>query len=182
MISSIPKSIDTQINDVKSHVSDAWLSAPDVDNGFTTNFPTNGDRFAAQELKKRRDAKGFTRIGFLCQLLAAAYHRKSPEQLQQLGERVGRARIQAMHGTIDNLITFPHLEVLVRGLGGEEGGVTKYVFEGRGHYLPLEEREEFQRLMEVMIAKVEALPVEEPDFLPAEKVEVKIEEIEVESL
>lgn len=87
-----------------------------------------------------------------------------------------------MHGTIDNLITFPHLEILVRGLGGEEGGVKKYVFEGRGHYLPLEEREEFQKLMEVMIEKVGALPVEEPDFLPAEKVEVKIEEIEVESL
>lgn len=87
-----------------------------------------------------------------------------------------------MHGTMDNLITFPHLEILVRGLGGEEGGVTKHVFEGRGHYLPLEEREEFWRLMEVMIEKVEALPVEELDFLPAEKVEVKIEEIEVESL
>ena len=87
-----------------------------------------------------------------------------------------------MHGTTDNLITFPHLEILVRGLGGEECGVTKHVFEGRGHYLPLEEREEFQRLMEVMIEKVEALPVEEPDFLPVEKIEVKTQEIEVGSL
>ncbi len=154
---SMPKSLDTQINDVKSHVSPTWLSAPDLDAGFPTNFPTNGDRFAAQELKKRRDPKGFTRLGFLCQLLAAAYHRKSPEQLRHLGERVGRERIQVMHGTFDNLITFPHVEILVRGLGGEEAGVTKYVFEGRGHYLPLEERQEFKKLLEAMIEKTETM-------------------------
>lgn len=121
------------------------------------DFPTNGDRFAAQDLKKRLDKSGFTKTGFLCQAIAAAYHKKSNKQLQQLADSVGRERIQVMHGTTDNLITVLHAELLVQGLGGEEAGVTKYLFEGRGHYLPLEERKEFKQLMEAMIEKTEAL-------------------------
>lgn len=103
------------------------------------------------------DTKGFTRTGFILQAIAAAYHRKTPKQLQQMAERVGPERIQVLHGTIDNLITFPHAEILFRSLGGEEAGITKHIFEGKGHYLPLEERKEFRRLMEGMIEKTEAL-------------------------
>lgn len=47
--------------------SPSWLEQPDGDGGF----PTNGDRFAAQELKKRSDTEGFTRTGFICQAIAA---------------------------------------------------------------------------------------------------------------
>lgn len=126
---------------------------PDSEGGF----PTNGDRFAAQDLKKRLDRNEFTRKGFLCQAVAAAYHKKSNEQLQQIADRVGRERIQVVHGTADSLITLPHAELLVRGLGGEEAGVTKHLFEGRGHYLPLEERKELKRLIQDMIGKTEAL-------------------------
>lgn len=149
----IPKSIDKQIAEIKTRVSSTWLAEPDSDG----EFPTNGDRFAAQELKKRMDIKGFTRTGFILQAIAAAYHKKTPKQLQELAERVGRERIQVMHGTADNLITFPHAEILVQNLGGEEAGITKHIFEGKGHYLLLEERKEFKRLMEGMIEKTEAL-------------------------
>lgn len=149
----IPKSIDKQIAEIKSRVSSSWLDEPDSD-GF---FPTNGDRFTAQELTKRMDIKGFTRTGFILQAIAAAYHKKTPNQLQQIADRVGRERIQVMHGTDDNLITFPHVEILVRSLGGEEAGITKYIFKEKGHYLPLEERENFKRLMEGMIEKTQAL-------------------------
>lgn len=149
----IPKSIDKQIAEIKTRVSSTWLAEPDLDGGF----PTNGDRFAAQELNKRMDTKGFTRTGFILQAIAAAYHKKTPEQLQQIAERVGRERIQVIHGTDDNLITPPHAEILVRGLGGEEAGIAKHLFEGKGHYLPLEERKEFNRLVERMIEKAAAL-------------------------
>lgn len=134
-------------------MSSTWLDDPDSD-GL---FPTNGDRFTAQELTKRMDIKGFTRTGFILQAIAAAYHKKTPKQIQEMAERVGRERIQVMHGTDDNLITFPHAEILVRSLGGEEAGIQKYIFKGKGHYLPLEERAEFKRLMESMIEKTEAL-------------------------
>ena len=71
---------------------------------------------------------------------------------------MGRERIQVIHGTIDNLITFPHMGVLLKALGGEEGGVTKKVFEGRGHYLPLEERKALKNIIGTFIGKTESIP------------------------
>lgn len=81
--------------------SEGWLNEPDAEG----HFPTNGDRFAAQEVHKRRDVDGFTRKGFLCQLIAAAYHNKSAKQLQELGDKVGRNRIMVSHcGCVDAAI------------------------------------------------------------------------------
>lgn len=151
---SIPKPIDLQLAEVKSRLfNQAWLDQPDADG----NFPTNGDRFAAQEISKRRDVVGFTKKGFILQAIAAGWHHKSAAQLKELADKVGRDRIQVMHGTIDSMITYPHAEVLVRELGGEEQGVTKYIFEGRGHVLMLEERKEFARLIAALIEKTEAM-------------------------
>ena len=70
-----------------------------------------------------------------------------------MADNVGRERIQVLHGTIDNLITFPHAKVLVDALGGEDAGVMKVVFEGRGHYIPMEERQRFKRVIESFIEK-----------------------------
>lgn len=150
---SMPKSLDKQIAEIKTRVSASWLSQPDQDG----DFPANGDRFAAQELTKRQDTEGFTRKGFICQAMAAGWHKKSPEQLREIAEKVGRERIIVMHGTTDNLITVPHSEILAKELGGEEMGVTKGIFEGRGHYLPIEERTEFRRLIAGIIEKTEAM-------------------------
>ena len=150
---SLPKSIEAQLREVKSRLSESWLSEPDD----YSEFPTNGDRVAAQDLKKRQDTEGFTTKGFLCQAIAVGQHKKTVTQLQQISGSVGGQRIQIMHGTIDNLITVPHAEILYNGLGGEDAGISKIIFEGRGHYLPYEERKEFKRLMEAFIAKTEAL-------------------------
>jgi len=133
--------------------SPAWLALPDANGAF----PTNGDRFAAQELRKRQDTLGFTRTGFTLQAIAAGWHHKSAGQLRELGDRVGRARVQVVHGDVDQMITVPHAEVLVRELGGEEGGMTRVVFEGRGHVLPMAEREEFRRLVEGFVDRAEKL-------------------------
>lgn len=72
--------------------SESWLNERDAEG----NFPTNGDRFAAQEVKKRQDVNGFTKKGFLCQLIAAAYHHKNAKQLESLGDKVGRNRIMVL--------------------------------------------------------------------------------------
>ena len=146
---SIPKSLDKQIDEIKSRVSPSWLEQSDEDGAF----PTNGDRFAAQELTKRQDLEGFTRKGFLLQALAVGYHKKSPAQLREMADKVGRERVQVVHGTIDNLITLPHAKVLLDALGGEEAGVTKMIFEGRGHYIPMEERQRFKVVIESLIEK-----------------------------
>lgn len=89
--------------------------------------------------------------------MAAGYHKKSPEQVQEIANKVGRERILVIHGTADNLITVPHGEVLAKELDGEEMGVTKRIFEGRGHYVPIEERVEFRTSIEGIVEKTEAM-------------------------
>ncbi|CAO1599782.1 hypothetical protein XANCAGTX0491_003496 [Xanthoria calcicola] len=150
---SIPKSRDVQLVDLKARMfSQSWLEAPD-DYG---DFPTNGDRVAAMELEKRQDVEGFTRRGFICQAIAAGWHHKSPEQLKELADKVGRQRIQVLHGTLDNMITVPHGDTLARELGEKEG-VTKIIVEGRGHVLHLEEDKLYRAVLQKMVEKTENL-------------------------
>ena len=62
-----------------------------------------------------------------------------------------------MHGTIDNMLTVPHGRILAEELGGEESGVTKVIFEGKGHVLMMEEKQEFDRLITQIIEKTETM-------------------------
>jgi predicted esterase len=62
-----------------------------------------------------------------------------------------------IHGGMDRMITFPHAEVLLKGLGGKESGITVHFEPGRGHVLPMEMRKEFNRWVEELIAKSEGL-------------------------
>ncbi|KAL8724192.1 MAG: hypothetical protein Q9166_008089 [cf. Caloplaca sp. 2 TL-2023] len=150
---SIPKSPDVQLDDMKARMfSQSWLEAPDE----YGDFPTNGDRFAAMELKKRQDVEGFTRKGFICQAIAAGWHHKSPEQLKELADKVGRQRIQVWHGTLDNMITVPHGETLSRELGEDEG-VSKIIVNGRGHVLHMEEKKMYHEVLQRMVEKTENL-------------------------
>lgn len=169
----IPKSIDSQIEGVKKNLyTESWLAFPDTLEPVVQSFPTNGDRFAANELWKRKHPEYFAKPGFIMQLIAAGWHGKSPEQLQQIASTVGKKRIMVVHGTKDQMITFPHGVVLWRGLekgqgktGSEnwlgiedeedvwqEGEVEKHFVKGQGHVIPAEMRKEFQgwfeRLME----------------------------------
>lgn len=91
------------------------------------------------------------------QAVAAGWHHKSAAQLRELGDAVGRERVQVVHGDIDRMITVPHAEMLVRELGGEEGGVKRVIFEERGHGLPMEERGELKRLVEELVERTERL-------------------------
>ncbi|CAL8576461.1 hypothetical protein XPA_002342 [Xanthoria parietina] len=108
------------------------------------------------ELEKRQDVEGFTRKGFICQAIAAGWHHKSPEQLKELANKVGRQRIQVLHGTLDNMITVPHGDTLARELGEDEG-VTKIIVEGRGHVLHLEEEKLYRGVLQKMVEKTENL-------------------------
>lgn len=70
---------------------------------------------------------------------------------------LGRERIQILHGTVDNMITVPHAEVLAAELTGEGQEVRKTIFEGRGHVLMWEEREEFRRLISALVEKTSSM-------------------------
>ena len=154
----IPKSLDQQLANVKQNCYTLkWLAEPDASEFSKEPFPTNGDRFAAMELTKRSQSEWFTRTGFLLQLIAAGWHHKSPQQLKELGDKVGRERILVVHGTKDGMISFPHAEKMLDFLGGEESGVTKKFIEGQSHVVPVELRKEFNGWIEDMIERVDKL-------------------------
>lgn len=150
----MPKAIDVQLAETKARVfSSKWLDEPDAEG----HFPTNGDRWAAQELMKRKDTTAFTRKGFICQAIAAGWHHKSAQQLEELGDRVGRERIQIVHGNVDKMITFPHGELLAKELGGESSGVTFVLAEGRAHGLAMEWRRDLTKVIAALVEKTHAL-------------------------
>ncbi|KAL9104887.1 MAG: hypothetical protein Q9163_000204 [Psora crenata] len=147
----VPKSIDGQLADLKALVPPQWLDQPDHHYGF----PTNGDYYAAQELSRLKYS--YTFLGFLCQLPALLSHYKSPAQLRELAEKVGPQRILVAHGTLDEVITFQHVQVLMDGLGGEDSGVTLRVFKGSGHYLTLEQREQYPKMIAEIVERSEKI-------------------------
>ncbi|KJX98653.1 alpha/beta-hydrolase like protein [Zymoseptoria brevis] len=154
----VPKSLDDQIAKVKEDCySSQWLSQPDELEHTVQKFPTNGDRFAAGELKKRTTPGNMTPASFICQLVAAGWHHKSAKDLKQIGDKVGRERILVFHGTDDHMIDFMHAEMLLKELGGEDEGVTKSFHEGMGHVGPIEIRHEFNKLIVDRVETTERL-------------------------
>ncbi|EDU39578.1 MhpC hydrolase or acyltransferase alpha beta hydrolase superfamily [Pyrenophora tritici-repentis] len=174
----IPKSLDAQIEGVKKNLyTQEWLDAPDTLEPVVEAFPTNGDRFAANELWKRQHPEYFTKAGFMLQAVAAGWHHKSPEQLQEIANKVGKNRIMVVHGTKDRMLTFPLGVVLWRGLEKgegvtgkenwlgieeeediwEQGEIEKHFIKGQGHVLPVEMRQEFNGWVKALIERGERL-------------------------
>lgn len=152
----------------KNIYTEEWLAAPDTLEHVVESFPTNGDRFAANELWKRSQAEYFTKGGFLLQAAAAWLHYKSPEDLHKMAKTIGKDRIMVVHGTKDRMLTFPHGVVVWRGLEKgegrtgkenwlgieeekdvwEEGEIEKHFIKGLGHAPPIEMRKEFKEWIE----------------------------------
>ncbi|KAI8941240.1 hypothetical protein NX059_002473 [Plenodomus lindquistii] len=170
----LPKSLDAKISGVKYNLyTQAWLDAPDTVPCVKEPFPTNGDRFAANELWKSQHPEFVEKVPFMLQVVAAGWHHKSPEQLTQIANSVGKKRIMVVHGTADRMLTFPLGVVLWRGLEKgegktgkedwlgieeekdvwEEGEIEKHFIKGGGHVLPAEMRTEFNGWLEGLIER-----------------------------
>ncbi|KAF9891471.1 hypothetical protein FE257_003937 [Aspergillus nanangensis] len=143
----IPKHIDVELERLAQQLfGDGFLDQPDTENeDAAKNFPTRRDRFAAGQLRKRMDTEGFTKKGFMMQVVACYFHNKSPAQLKKLGDAVGRERIAVLHGTEDRMLTFRHGELLKEALGD---GILWQVYEGKGHMLPWEVEDHLNQLVE----------------------------------
>ncbi|KAJ4361880.1 hypothetical protein N0V83_010821 [Neocucurbitaria cava] len=138
----IPKSLDTQIAAVKANLyTPLWLSSPDTLPAVSsTPFPTNGDRFAANELWKRQHPQYFGKPGFILQAIAAGWHHKSAQQLQEIAEKGVTGR--------ENWLGVEEEEDV-----WAEGLVEKHFVKGQGHVLPAEMREEFMGWQEGLIER-----------------------------
>lgn len=109
--------------------------APGTADGEYVEFDCNFQRFQAQELTKKLAPDMFSTTGLLLQLAAAALHHKSPAQLAEMGDKIGRERILVVHGSGDLMIDPILGDKLVEGL---RPGRTEIV-EGMGH-APIMER------------------------------------------
>ncbi|TID06383.1 putative aminoacrylate hydrolase RutD [Colletotrichum higginsianum] len=142
----LPKTADRSIADTSLKLFPAdWLVMPDeaaeLPNDATPRcgpadggegygrFDSNFQRFQAQELVKRSTPGLFSIRGFLQQLVAAGWHHKSPAQLRQLADALGRDRIAVLHGTDDKMIDVHHGRLLAKHL---EPGVVEFI-DGMGH-------------------------------------------------
>ncbi|WYZ43919.1 hypothetical protein EsH8_VII_000355 [Colletotrichum jinshuiense] len=142
----MPKTTERTIEDTALKLFPAdWLVMPDeaaeLPNDATPKcgpaaggqgygrFDSNFQRFQAQELVKKNTPGLFSFRGFVQQLVAAGWHHKSPAQLRQLADGVGRERIAVIHGTADNMIDVHHGRLLAEHLNP---GVVEIV-DGMGH-------------------------------------------------
>lgn len=93
------------------------------------------------------------------QAVAAGWHHKTPAQITEIAEKVGRNRIMVMTGGMDNMISPPHGFVLRddlnRGVNEENGEeVVRWVYlEDKGHAPPIEARDFFNKCVEEMVEK-----------------------------
>ncbi|KAK4107805.1 alpha/beta-hydrolase [Canariomyces notabilis] len=161
----VPKTMDRSVADAARQLfARAWLPLPDdvhLPSPATTpycsppgpdssseylRFPSNAHRFVAQEVHKRLDPARFGLKGFLLQLIAAGWHRKSPAQLADMADAVGRERILVMHGTEDGMISVPHGRKLIEFLRPGRG----MIIDGMGHAPLVERWEWFNGVVEEM--------------------------------
>ncbi|KAI1818250.1 Alpha/Beta hydrolase protein [Poronia punctata] len=167
----LPKSLDrTILYTAENLFPETWLLSPDdapVPDANTPKFHlppghkpakirfrTNYERFAAQEITKKTDPKaGFTRRGFLMQIIAAGWHHKTPKQLTKMADEVGRERILILHGEEDRVISVPHGRKLVQYIRPGKG----IIVEGMGHAPIAERTQYFNDLIVEMCAKGEEL-------------------------
>ncbi|KAL0934831.1 alpha beta hydrolase fold family [Colletotrichum truncatum] len=164
----VPKTVDRSIQDTALKLFPAdWLVMPDeaaeLPNDDTPKcgpadggqgygrFENNFQRFQAQELVKRNTPGLFSIRGFLMQLVGAGWHHKSPEQLKQLGDAVGRDRIAVIHGTGDFMIDVHHGRLLAEHL---KPAVVE-IIEGMGHAPIMDRVRWMNKWLEERIATVE---------------------------
>lgn len=150
----VPRNVDVQLEEIAHQLfSTSFLQKADKENEDPNlNFPTNRDRWAASEMAKRLDKESFTRVGFVCQSIAAGWHHKNKEQLGEIVEKVGGNRISILHGTEDRMLVFKHFEVFKEEIG-EDKGVEYKVWDEAGHILPWEVESEFNAYVEDVIRR-----------------------------
>ncbi|KAK2008212.1 glycylpeptide N-tetradecanoyltransferase [Colletotrichum eremochloae] len=148
-----PSGPDDELNN-KAHRIFAQKFLDSTDTGSIdpgNKFPTNLDRFKAEELNERtEDTEMSRRKGTFLQAIAAGWHHKSDAEVARIGNIIGRSRIMVMHGTLDETITFQHFEVMKSALGD---GPDYIAWKDCGH-IPIWEREaEFNEAVREIIHK-----------------------------
>ena len=131
----VPKPLHIRLRQTSAAIfAPEWTSAPD-DLGV---FPTNGDRYVAEELWRADRMKNPMWASSILQALAASMHDVSEERLGKLGGLLAGMKVPVLVcvGTKDLMIASRCSEEVVKGLNkGGEGRARLREFEGAGHVL-----------------------------------------------
>ncbi|KAI5804501.1 Alpha/Beta hydrolase protein [Geopyxis carbonaria] len=139
----MPKSVSARLEATKRYLfSEAWLGAPDE----LGVFPTNEDRFVAEETWRMQKLKATRFQGYLLQGLAASWHYMGQDRLKEIGKSV--PCVLVCTGSSDAMIECKHSDVLVDGISSGGCNVKKVVFEGAGHCLQWETVKEYNAMIE----------------------------------
>lgn len=126
----MPKPLTARIESSKYRLfGKDWLDQPDA----LGVFPTNGDRYTAEELWRMDHLSKPRYQGYLLQGLAASWHYMSEERLKKVGKTV--ESIMVLTGTEDNMIEHFHSDILVDGLESAGRKVELKKFQDAGHAL-----------------------------------------------
>lgn len=140
----VPRSLEDDVRHIaKIAYTPEWLAAEDdvtlldsvLGNAAIPRFSNNCERFVAMEVVKRDVPGSFPLSAFVMHVVAAGTHAKSPEQLREIGDRVGRDRIMIVHGVEDKAMSVAMGKKLIDWLQPSKA----LVIEGLGH-APIHER------------------------------------------
>ncbi|KAK6356984.1 hypothetical protein TWF718_001317 [Orbilia javanica] len=143
-----PKTLEERLQAARENLfGPKFLEAPD-EKGV---FPTNADRFNAEEIWKTENVVQPPFFGFLSQLVAAGWHSCSPERLKHIGDHV--KYVLVVYGGEDKMIEPPHSEHLIKCLGPR---VRSHLFPDAGHVVSTEYMHEYNALVKDFIEEAAA--------------------------
>lgn len=122
--------------------ANSWLTAPDS----LGVYPTNSDRFIAEELWRQKNLEPSAMRGTLLQALACTSHGVTGDRLSKLAETLSDGiPILVLSGDKDKMIEVKHSHEIKDALGDK---ARLKIWEDAGHVLHFERQKEFDELVE----------------------------------
>ncbi|KAF3085641.1 hypothetical protein TWF569_008370 [Orbilia oligospora] len=143
-----PKTLEERLQAARENLfGHKFLNAPDE----MGTFPTNADRFNAEEIWKTENVNQPPFLGFMSQLVAAGWHSCSPERLRYIGDHV--KYVLVAYGGQDKMIEPPHSEHMIKCLGPR---VRSHLFPDAGHVISTEHVHEYNDMVRELIEEAAA--------------------------
>ncbi|KAF3910056.1 Arylesterase [Orbilia brochopaga] len=137
--SEVPKSLEERLRASRELLfGQKYINSPDA----MGIFPTNADRFNAEEIWKTENVNQPPFLAFISQLVAAGWHSCSPERLKKIADSVDYVLVT--YGLQDKMIEPFHSKYLKEKLGAQ---AREVVFEDAGHVISTEYVHEYNEMV-----------------------------------
>ncbi|EPS44301.1 hypothetical protein H072_1699 [Dactylellina haptotyla CBS 200.50] len=143
-----PKTLEERLEAARENLfGQKYINAPDV----AGVFPTNGDRFNAEEIWKNENVVQPPFLGFMSQLVAAGWHSCSPERLKHIADSI--EFILVTYGLQDKMIEPSNSKYLAEKLGPR---IRVREFPDAGHVISTEHVHEYNHMVAELVEEAAA--------------------------